>query len=112
MRSGTLLATLVAGSSVLSGTFASPLSRDHELVKKRNATISPKVVIISMFDPEGEAWYGIPEFNVLAQNISVPGLSPRYPEVHCTADGVVCQVTIGEAGAWRTTTALSFNEGS
>ncbi|KDQ53422.1 hypothetical protein JAAARDRAFT_434697 [Jaapia argillacea MUCL 33604] len=59
--------------------------------------IAPKVVIISMFDPEAGVWYGIPEFDVLAQNISVPGLSPIYPDVHCTADGEVCQVTTGES---------------
>lgn len=71
------------------------------LDKRQNATasiIAPKVMIISMFDPEAEAWYGIPEFDVLAQNISLSGLSPLYPEVHCTADGEVCQLTIGEAG--------------
>jgi purine nucleoside permease len=33
----------------------------------------------------------------LAQNISVPGLSPIYPEVHCTVSGELCQVTAGEA---------------
>jgi purine nucleoside permease len=51
-----------------------------------------------MFDPEAESWYGIPEFNVLAMNITVPGASPLYPDAHCTADGDVCQYTIGESG--------------
>ncbi|KAG6811300.1 hypothetical protein H0H92_008095 [Tricholoma furcatifolium] len=41
-------------------------------------------------------WYNIPEFNVLAQNITVPGLSPVYPSAHCTSDGSICQVTAGE----------------
>ncbi|TVY93490.1 Purine nucleoside permease [Lachnellula willkommii] len=41
--------------------------------------ISPKVFVISMFTDEGEAWYGIPEFNVLANNITVPGISPFPP---------------------------------
>lgn len=50
-----------------------------------------------MFAPEAEVWYGIKEFNVLAQNISVPGLSPLFPEVHCTAKGDVCQVITGES---------------
>ena len=74
-----------------------PLSHDSALEKK-SAELKPKVVIISMFDPEAEAWYGIPEFNVLAKNITVPGLSPLYPDVHCTSNGDVCQLTIGEAG--------------
>ncbi|KAM3067546.1 hypothetical protein ACMFMG_000137 [Clarireedia jacksonii] len=58
--------------------------------------ITPKVFIISMFSDEGVAWYGIPEFDILAQNITVPGISPLFPQVHCTADGQVCQVTTGE----------------
>ena len=60
--------------------------------------VKPKIVIFSMFDPEAEVWYGIPEFDVLAMNITVPGFSPLYPDAHCTANGDVCQVTIGEAG--------------
>ncbi|TVY20828.1 Purine nucleoside permease [Lachnellula arida] len=60
--------------------------------------ISPKVFVISMFTDEGEAWYGIPEFNVLANNITVPGISPLFPQVHCTSNNDVCQVTTGEAG--------------
>ena len=50
------------------------------------------------FPPEGEAWYGIPEFDLLEKNISVPGISPLYPDVHCTANGEVCQVVTGESG--------------
>jgi purine nucleoside permease len=67
-------------------------------LERREDVIAPKIVIISMFDPEADVWYGIPEFNVLAQNISIPGLSPLYPEVHCTANGEICQFTIGESG--------------
>lgn len=33
----------------------------------------------------------------MAQNITVPGLSPIYPQVHCVASGDICQVTVGEA---------------
>ena len=50
----------------------------------------------AQYDDEGAAWYGIREFNVLAQNISLPGLSPVYPTVHCTSDGQICQVVCGE----------------
>lgn len=60
--------------------------------------IKPKVFIISMFPPEAEVWYGIPEFDVLAANITVPGFSPLYPDAHCTANGDVCQLTTGESG--------------
>ncbi|KAF8212797.1 purine nucleoside permease [Mycena galopus ATCC 62051] len=49
-----------------------------------------------MFDDEADVWYGISEFNVLAQNFSIPGLSPLYPQLHCTSDGEICQLTLGE----------------
>ncbi|KAI9642985.1 hypothetical protein NHQ30_008719 [Ciborinia camelliae] len=58
--------------------------------------ITPKVFIIDLFTDEAGAWYGIPEFDVLARNITVPGLSPLFPQVHCTEDGEICQVTTGE----------------
>ncbi|KAG6850560.1 hypothetical protein H0H93_011759 [Arthromyces matolae] len=46
---------------------------------------------------EGEAWFGIPEFDILSRNITIPGFSPLFPDAHCTNDGTVCQVTTGEA---------------
>ena len=69
--------------------------RDH--VFKRATPISPKVVIVSMFAPEAEIWYGQGSLNLLGQNISVSGLSPLFPYVHCTANGDVCQVITGES---------------
>ena len=60
--------------------------------------VKPKVFIVSMFDPEAEVWYGIPEFDLLAVNITLPGGSPLFPDVHCTVSGDVCQITIGESG--------------
>ncbi|KAG6865313.1 hypothetical protein C0991_003617 [Blastosporella zonata] len=70
--------------------------------------ISPQVVIISMFDSEGDVWYNIPEFNILAQNFTVPGLSPLFPDVHCTRDGLICQLTTGEAEINAATTITSL----
>lgn len=43
-------------------------------------------------------WYGIPEFNLLEKNITVPGLSPLFKQVHCTNNEEVCQVVTGESG--------------
>lgn len=34
--------------------------------------------------------------SILGDNITVPGLSPLYPQAHCTASGEVCQLTTGE----------------
>lgn len=63
------------------------------------------------FPPEGAAWYGIPEFNLLEKNITVPGISPLYPDVHCTANGDVCQIVTGEAeiNAANSINALTFS---
>ncbi|KAK4227301.1 purine nucleoside permease [Podospora fimiseda] len=43
-----------------------------------------------------------------AMNVSVPGLSPKYPYVRCTGDGSICQVTTceGEINAASTMMAL------
>ncbi|KAK1752957.1 purine nucleoside permease [Echria macrotheca] len=35
--------------------------------------------------------------DLFAVNVSVPGLSVLYPQVHCVADYSICQVTTGEA---------------
>ncbi|OQO13233.1 hypothetical protein B0A48_01461 [Cryoendolithus antarcticus] len=59
--------------------------------------VQPKVFIISMFDPEAEVWWGIPEFDLLALNITVPGFSPLFPDAHCTANGDICQLVTGES---------------
>ncbi|KAI0406630.1 NUP-domain-containing protein [Xylaria palmicola] len=68
---------------------------------QRHDQIAPKLLIISMFGPEADVWYenlpGSGLGDLYAMNVSIPGLSPRYPAVHCTAEGTICQVTTGEA---------------
>jgi purine nucleoside permease len=63
----------------------------------RHGIIKPRVFIINMFHSEAVEWYNIPEFDLLAQNITVPGFSPLFPDVHCTHDGAICQLTTGIA---------------
>ena len=48
------------------------------------------------YGDEGNVWLGIPEFNLLEQNITLPGISMKFPDVHCTSDGSVCQLVAGE----------------
>lgn len=48
------------------------------------------------YDQEGESFFGNRDLNILARNITVPGLSPLFPDVHCTADASVCQLIAGE----------------
>ncbi|KAI0713423.1 purine nucleoside permease [Earliella scabrosa] len=78
------------------------------VVGTMNTRIAPKVFIIGMFDAEGDVWHGIPEFNVLERNITIPGFSPLFPQAHCTWEGSICQLVTGEAeiNAASTITAL------
>ncbi|KAJ7048653.1 purine nucleoside permease [Mycena amicta] len=64
-----------------------------------------------MFTNEAAVWYNIPEFNILASNTTIPGLSPLFPQIHCTADGTICQLTTGEGeiNAASTLAALAFS---
>ncbi|KIK51123.1 hypothetical protein GYMLUDRAFT_234345 [Collybiopsis luxurians FD-317 M1] len=76
-----------------------------------NGPLQPKVFIIDMFEDEGDVWYNVPEFNLLACNITVPGFSPKFPDAHCTQDGSICQVVTGEAeiNAASTISALVYS---
>ncbi|KVE30073.1 purine nucleoside permease [Burkholderia singularis] len=66
-----------------------------------------KVMIVTMFGPEGQAW-----LDKLGpwKDIKVAGLSPDYPAVHCNKDDV-CVVTtgMGYANAASTIMALTFS---
>lgn len=105
----TLLAALASMPIV-----ARSMALTNSLEARDTLKIAPKIFIISLvsvypfnclarlliykqFTPEANVWYNIPEFNVLAQNITVPGFSPLFPDAHCTEDGVICQLTTGEA---------------
>ena len=48
---------------------------------------------------------------LLAMNITVPGFSPLFPDVHCTKTGEVCQLTTGEGeiNAASTISALIYS---
>ncbi|KAL0061563.1 hypothetical protein AAF712_011589 [Marasmius tenuissimus] len=96
---------LVLHLSILSGTtslavqndsLSSPQARGLEHSSTSGQILAPKVFIFSMFDPEADVWYNIPEFNLTARTIPVPGFSPLFPDAHCTDDGSVCQLTMGE----------------
>lgn len=66
-----------------------------------------KVVIISMFAPEGEPW--IAPFQ-LKEAIVVPGLSPDYPAIKCNADDVCLMVSgMRHANAAASTIALALD---
>ncbi|MEK6423002.1 MAG: purine nucleoside permease [Burkholderia gladioli] len=68
---------------------------------------TPKVMIVTMFGPEGQAWTD--RIGPWTQ-VKVPGLSPDYPAVQCNRQDV-CVVTtgMGYANAAATIMALSFS---
>ncbi|KAJ5170961.1 uncharacterized protein N7500_003744 [Penicillium coprophilum] len=95
---------LLTGSSLCVGA-------TRIIEKGSYGVITPKVFIVSMFAPEAEAWWNIPEFDLLAHNITIPGLSPLFPDVHCTEDYEVCQLITGEGeiNAAATVTSVAFS---
>lgn len=85
------LAMLLTATVFLLGTKAQPSVA---------GMISPKVMIVSMFQPEAQVWYdNFPQSglgNLTSQAIAAPGLSMLFPWVFCTETGSVCQMTVGE----------------
>jgi purine nucleoside permease len=66
-----------------------------------------KVMIVSMFGPEGKVW-----LDRLGpwQNIAIDGLSPDYPEVRCNVQDVCVMTTgMGHANAAASIMALTFS---
>ncbi|KAJ5498745.1 Purine nucleoside permease [Penicillium expansum] len=94
---------LLTGSSLCAG--ATKTEKGH------HGAIAPKVFIVSMFEPEAEAWWHIPEFDLFTHNITIPGLSPLFPEVYCTKNHEVCQLVTGEGeiNAATTVSAVAFS---
>ncbi|KAG6908565.1 hypothetical protein DXG01_004123 [Tephrocybe rancida] len=89
-------ACLAAATVALVSAYTAPagsLGTRHNELRASRIIIAPKVFI---FNLEGNVWYNIPDFNVLGQNITVPGFSPLFPNAHCTIDGTICQLTAGE----------------
>jgi purine nucleoside permease len=69
--------------------------------------LAPKVLVISMFGPEGGVW--ITNLG-LTREIAVRGLSPDYPTVHCNADDVCDVITgMGHANAAASVTAMVYS---
>lgn len=53
----------------------------------------PQAFIVNMFDYELGPWTSGLD---MVYNISIPGLSPEYPEIHCVANYTICQLIAGE----------------
>ncbi|BAN25369.1 purine nucleoside permease [Caballeronia insecticola] len=81
---------------------------DHARHGDGNGGRPVKVMIVTMFAPEGQVW-----LDRLGpwQAVSVPGLSPDYPDVHCNRDEV-CVITtgMGHTNAAASMMALAFSD--
>ncbi|KAF9887348.1 hypothetical protein FE257_010343 [Aspergillus nanangensis] len=99
---------LLTGGVLLDGVAA---TGDVPSPTEETEKITPKVFIVSMFTPEATVWWGISQFNLLAHNISLPGASPLFPNVHCTATHEICQLVTGEGeiNAAVSMTSLAFS---
>ncbi len=77
------------------------------LAAKAAPPVPVKVMIITLFAPEAAPWQAkLP----LTRTVRVPGLSPDYPEVKCTASGICLMTTgMGHANAAASTMALVLN---
>lgn len=77
--------------------------------KKTFEKITPKVVIVTLFEPERNAWLSKTTF---PRNVSIPGGSPLYPFASCDRKGDVCLITTGEGeiNAAATMTAFLYND--
>jgi purine nucleoside permease len=82
---------------------------DDELASAEAATHAQhvKVMIVSMFGPEGQVWL---DHLGPWQEVQIDGLSPDYPVVHCNRQEV-CVVTtgMGHANAAASIMALTFS---
>ncbi|KAH6982761.1 purine nucleoside permease-domain-containing protein [Ilyonectria destructans] len=62
--------------------------------------VTPKVMIISMWSPEGQIWHDrLPSSglgNLTSHSIHSAGFSMLFPRAFCTEDNNICQLTLGE----------------
>lgn len=91
-----LIAGVLLGSLAGQPTWAAPAS-----------PIKPKVMLITMFAPEAQAWI---ERLALKHEIPVPGLSAEYPNIHCNDQDTCLLVTgMGQTNAAASTLALALS---
>lgn len=58
------------------------------------------------YGDERDSWQA--QLNLLEQNITLPGLSVRYPDIHCTGDGSVCQLVTDEGEINAAASTMAF----
>ncbi|CAK7264622.1 hypothetical protein SEPCBS57363_001169 [Sporothrix epigloea] len=95
MRFSKAVAALALGGSALAAPY------DGDGPYHGFGMIAPKVMIVSLFAPEANIWFtNLPSSglgDLMQVNITAPGLSMLFPQIHCVADFSICQMTTGES---------------
>jgi purine nucleoside permease len=97
-----------AAAAMLASACAPVRSQNATDIAGSGAAQPVKVMIVSMFGPEGQVW-----LDKLGpwKAIPIPGLSPDYPDVHCNAQGICVMTTgMGHANAAASLMALTFSD--
>jgi purine nucleoside permease len=98
--------TVVAAFAMALSTGGGAYAEDKD-VRGAGEAHEPKVMIISMFGPEGQVWL---DHLGPWRHIKVPGLSPDYPTVHCNrAEVCVLTTGMGHTNAAASIMALAFS---
>jgi purine nucleoside permease len=100
-------ASLVMAGVVAMHAYAAPATSAASAPATPAARVPVKVLIITMFGPEGKTWL---DHLGRTRAIAVPGLSPDYPTVHCNRDAVCVLTTgMGHANAAASMAALVYS---
>ena len=92
-----LLVIPVTGTAVENSAKIAPKVFIFSMVRYRITVFFPSQPVIPCSLTAKDAWFNIPEFNILDHNITVPGFPPLFPHAHCTKDGQICELVTGEA---------------
>jgi purine nucleoside permease len=104
MLKGLICSVALAATAACAGVASVHADQGEQ---REGGSRSVKVMIISMFRPEGQVWL---ERLGPWQEIKVPGLSANYPDVHCNRRDVCVLTTgMGYANAAASTMALVFS---
>jgi purine nucleoside permease len=107
MLTRTVLSICALTLAACAATISNAQDTDDSFAESGSNGRPVKVMIISMFAPEGQVW-----LDRLGpwESIRVAGLSPDYPDVHCNKQDI-CVVTtgMGHANAAASTMALAFS---
>ncbi|GAA5865029.1 hypothetical protein JCM8547_007687 [Rhodosporidiobolus lusitaniae] len=99
------LASLALVGAAVAAPTASPVVARNFVAERDYPTVSPKVMIISMFSPEREVW-----LEPLNLEVDYPfaGASPLFPYVSCNRVRTVCIATTGEAEINAASTVMAL----